>query len=470
MLSGLKIKFKNANEDITVDKDTLQQTNTISFEEKDINSDSKNEINSKKWKNEKTDSVTNTDNKPKLEKRKYDFGKASSPIKDTKSTKIDERTTREEKGQVKIDKINDQKKIEKSLVEEKQPIETLDQLRSEVDDIWDNIKKGELDQAGDQLFQLDSNINRWLYNLKDTTESFSTFGATNNTNSENEAARFDFSKHGKGFLDSQKAEIEKYEDGDYKTFLKKMEEKKVKKETRILSSCRYCLENGKLKEYEVLTLNSHFYLLQPGKTSFPGKHLILVPVDHITSSIHIKPNDEAYSVLQKMKNQIVEFYKKEYNCSTLIYETAMNFEKVPHCKIEFFAYDSEFENQMPLFFEIGFRDLGSEWSTHKKAIKVLRSKGGLVKQIPDKFEYAYVEFDCSEQKNGYSEQQDWIGLAHIIEDPEKFNRQFFYEVMGSALELDVMVAKAPKELDQNQLVDFKAWFRSRFNQQVKEDE
>ena len=116
MLSGLKIKFKNANEDITVDKDTLQQTNTISFEEKDINSDSKNEINSKKWKNEKTDSVTNTDNKPKLEKRKYDFGKASSPIKDTKSTKIDERTTREEKGQVKIDKINDQKKIEKSLV------------------------------------------------------------------------------------------------------------------------------------------------------------------------------------------------------------------------------------------------------------------------------------------------------------------------------------------------------------------
>jgi hypothetical protein len=143
-----------------------------------------------------------------------------------------------------------------------------------------------------------------------------------------------------------------------------MEEKKLRKETRILSSCRYCLENGRLKDYEVLTVNNHFYLLQPGRTSFPGKHLILVPVDHVYSSINIKPSDEAYEVYQSMKKQIVQFYKTAYQCSTLIYETAMNFQKVPHCKIEFFAYDSEFDNQMPMFFEIGFRDLGSDWATH----------------------------------------------------------------------------------------------------------
>ena len=57
-----------------------------------------------------------------------------------------------------------------------------------------------------------------------------------------------------------------------------------------------------------------------------------------------------------------------------------------------------------------------------------------------------------------------MGLAHIVEDAENFNRRFFYEVMGSALELDVLVAKAPKELEENQLKDFKVWFRTKWKE------
>lgn len=60
-------------------------------------------------------------------------------------------------------------------------------------------------------------------------------------------------------------------------------------------------------------------------------------------------------------------------------------------------------------------------------------------------------------------------MAHIIEDPENFNRQFFYEVMGSALELDILVAKAPKELEEKELVDFKDWFRSKLAKMRKNE-
>lgn len=324
MLSGLKIKFKNANDKVEEPSES-QKTTSVSTELTQSST-----VDDKKWKSK------NSKNS-KMAKRKYDFGKEETPTSaTTKAAKYDfsKATTKI------VEPVQ-----EEGFEEEKKTIGTLEELRSEVDNIWDSIKQGKLDVAGNSVFDLDTNINKWLYNLKDTANMFSTDpGAIQNEKANKELPNFEFSKTGKGFLDSQKADLEKYEDGDYKSFLKKMEEKKLKKETRILSSCRYCLENSKLKDYEVLTVNNHFYLLQPGRTSFPGKHLILVPVDHVYSSINIKPGDEAHNVYLTMKSRIIEFYKTEYNCSTLIYETAMNLNKVPHCKIEFFAYDSSFDN------------------------------------------------------------------------------------------------------------------------------
>ena len=63
-----------------------------------------------------------------------------------------------------------------------------------------------------------------------------------------------------------------------------------------------------------------------------------------------------------------------------------------------------------------------------------------------------------------------MGLCHIVEDHEKFSRNFFYEVLGSALEQDIMMAKAPAEIEEDKMKQFKAWFRGKLFSLNKEPE
>ena len=239
------------------------------------------------------------------------------------------------------------------------------------------------------MFNMDTNISKWMYNLK------SGAALPENLSIPGGFSQGTFLSTG-SISAPQKIDLDKFEDGNYKEVLKRAGEKRINKQARVLSSCRCCLENSKLKEHEVLTVGNHFYTLQPAKTSFPGRHLLIVPMDHVLSSVQLKGSDELLKELSELKAKIARLFKENLGCSVLFYETAVNFNSVPHCRIEALAYSSEFDDQIPLFFEMAFRDLGSEWSTHQRAIKVLRSKGGLLKQIPDKFEYAYVEWGCGE--------------------------------------------------------------------------
>ena len=55
-----------------------------------------------------------------------------------------------------------------------------------------------------------------------------------------------------------------------KAYLKKVVTRQsatARKEERVLSSCRFCLANGLLKEEEVLSISDNFFLIQPNKSS-----------------------------------------------------------------------------------------------------------------------------------------------------------------------------------------------------------
>jgi len=65
----------------------------------------------------------------------------------------------------------------------------------------------------------------------------------------------------------------------------------------------------------------------------------------------------------------------------------------------------------------------SEWATHKKIIEIKKEKGGIRKQIPKGrwrnlcynlkgFSYIYIDFNTA------------YGYAHVIEQPEKYNKSF----------------------------------------------
>jgi hypothetical protein len=52
------------------------------------------------------------------------------------------------------------------------------------------------------VFDLDTNINKWLYNLKDTANMGNDPGAIDSEKANKDLPDFEFSKTGKGFLES----------------------------------------------------------------------------------------------------------------------------------------------------------------------------------------------------------------------------------------------------------------------------
>lgn len=401
-------------------------------------------------------------------KKKWKKEKPASPIKETptllKKRKPEENQTppalKYDFSKTEIKQVTEEKSgfnnSQKNQQEEK--IKNLEDLTKTGNSIFEKIKQGENSEALTQVYELDSNIYKWIYNLQEDSKAYDTFQNLKNLKQFDPNLEVDFTKPGENFIKSQKEDLEKYEDSDYKKFIKKMEDKNLKKKTRVLSSCRFCLENSKLKEFEVLKVSEYFYILQPKRTSFPGKHLLIVPTMHVNSTLALKSEPKVVlENLSRFKKIVKKIFKNHYQCETLFYESAFNFDNVPHARIEAFALEKEEIEDSPLYFEAGFRNLGGDWDTHKKALKILKSKGGLYKQIPEKFEFCFVEWGFEDE--GEEEGGDWTGLVHVVEDAKLFDRNFIYEVIGTIKGLDVMVAKAPKVLDDEKMIQFKKWFR-----------
>lgn len=159
----------------------------------------------------------------------------------------------------------------------------------------------------------------------------------------------------------------------------------ARKEERVLSSCRFCLANGQLKEEEILSISDHFYLMQPNKStlklpaSFAGRHLLLVPFSHAQSVRAI--NEQEQQELKAFKRSI-EQYAAASGLEVLFVETAYRFNCVPHAKLEALLAPVGALEQAPIFFAKAFSDIDGEWNTHKKVIAVSKKEGGLFRQVP----------------------------------------------------------------------------------------
>ena len=68
--------------------------------------------------------------------------------------------------------------------------------------------------------------------------------------------------------------------------------------------------------------------------------------------------------------------------SVLFIETAFNFDKMPHAKIEVLFAPEENLEQVAIFYTKAFTDLDGDWAVHKKVYTISRKEGGLFKQIP----------------------------------------------------------------------------------------
>lgn len=165
---------------------------------------------------------------------------------------------------------------------------------------------------------------------------------------------------------------------------------------------------------------------------FPGKHLILVPFSHTKSIREI--SEQELEELNKHKS-CLQAWAKSNGDDVIYFETALNFNRMPHAKLDVLFGPSSLLSSAPIFFSKHFSDLDGNWSVHKKILKISSREGGLNGALPPNFPYVSVEWKTGDVPLGTSMLNNQ-GIAHVIEKEDEFKRKGIFEVFGTVIEMD----------------------------------
>ena len=304
MLKGLKIKFKQQEEEkdqSKMDEDPLNSKlnkrlpETIRFSEKEENDEQDED--KKEDSREEEKKIGNGGFK-----KKYDFSAFEN--------RNDEHLIESQENKV---VSGDRKEISKNI----------ESLKIKSDEIWEMLKQGDLNKTNSNLNDLDNSVYRWIHSSSSaidqifgnqlktsksgpTTSSEGVFndsvlnlvtqtGMLEEKGASRQAEgvkifhpqKHDYDAHLRSII-SKKAvkNMDHFVEQEYdsihpdlepgkkegKAYLKRVANRQSaisRKEERVLSSCRFCLANGFLKEEEILSISDNFCLVQPNISISP---------------------------------------------------------------------------------------------------------------------------------------------------------------------------------------------------------
>ena len=115
---------------------------------------------------------------------------------------------------------------------------------------------------------------------------------------------------------------------------------------------------------------------------------------------------------------------KAQGLDVIFLETAMNLNGGrSHCVVDCIPVPDEVGADAPIYFKQGLDEAESEWSQHAGKRIIDTAKKGLRGSIPANFAYFHVEFGLTG------------GYAHIIDDEEKWNKNFGRDILIGMLGL-----------------------------------
>ena len=107
-----------------------------------------------------------------------------------------------------------------------------------------------------------------------------------------------------------------------------------------------------------------------------------------------------------------------HNLRPVFLETVVNLKRKPHTFIDCIPVDAEMASDLPIYYHKAINDSESEWSQHRKLIKVAAERN-ISSGVPAGFAYFHVDFF-----DGHD------SFAHHIEDEKAWPRYFGQSIVG----------------------------------------
>nr|CAG8485849.1 8049_t:CDS:10 [Entrophospora candida] len=187
--------------------------------------------------------------------------------------------------------------------------------------------------------------------------------------------------------------------------------------------CIYCVKDKvKSSPFAIVAIGYRAYLALPNVTEMAKGHCLIVPTQHVTSTLEC--DDDSWDEIRMFA---------EEDRGVIFMETVINLKYHNHTVIECIPLPWDMSEDAPAYFKQSIIASGSEWSQNKKIIDTSKRgfRHSMVKELP----YFHVWFGLDG------------GYGHIIEKSENFPKWFGKEIIAGICDLSPEVWRRPKKLD-----------------------
>ncbi|KAJ3020797.1 hypothetical protein HKX48_000178 [Thoreauomyces humboldtii] len=226
------------------------------------------------------------------------------------------------------------------------------------------------------------------------------------------------------------------------------------KHEKAIAKCAFCFHDDTVNEtttkprVPIISLATRTYLCLPQQTSLVPGHCLIVPTQHVLTTLDC--DDETWAEIRNFKKSLIRMFAA-LDQGVIFWEQVVDLKWHKHTVIVCVPLPIGVWEDAPAYFkEAVLASEQEEWSQHRKLIDTSKP-GGFRSALVPNLPYFHVWFTPD------------TGLGHVIEDSGEWKEWFAREVVGSALlELPVDLWRKPRFAAPSETKTRMAWFLQRW--------